>query len=487
MPRLLTSRRRAWALSVATALVATAALFLLPPQAAPASSPVVEPVVEAVVEAAVAPAVALPPPLPPAQAVPAASLGGPSVDGTFALATRAVRAGAPSELFAQLRLTGRGGSHLPVSLVVVLDRSGSMSGEKIEAARASIVQLLGEMADDDRLAVVAYDDDAELVQPLAPARVLRRSLPERIGRLVARGGTDIPAGLTLGYEALEEAPEGTMRRLILVSDGRDGSSRTLDEVGALVTQSHVVSSSLGVGLDYDQEFMTAVADAGRGNYAFLEHGSMLPTFLRRELDEAAATVAGDVVVELALPAGVRLVAAHGAIAHTEGRAVRLEIGSLFEGERRKVTFEMEATDAMAGTTLPLTASLSYVSSDERTPYTSRGLVAAAVARTDEEVEAAQDDELYPDALATILDAHQELAMRAWRAGAVAEARAASAASTERYHRASRRHAGSAVIAARLHHIDDEVSAYEALDPFSASGREFDLGTTADRREAMAGF
>jgi Ca-activated chloride channel family protein len=489
--RVPTRRRRAWGIALGTLAAAVATMVLLPDPEAGADTPSDASAISGR-PAAMAPIGA-------ASSTPSGpthvTLDGPNVHGVFALATGAVRADQASELLAELRLEGLSRSsdaHVPVSLAVVLDHSGSMSGEKMESARESILTLLGAMGDDDRLAVVVYDDEANLLQPLAPARVLRRSLADRVRRVTADGGTDIPRGLRLGIEALREAPAGHATRIILISDGRDGSGLSLSEVSAQVAQAaeaQVVTSSLGVGIDYDQSFMTAVADAGHGNYAFLEHGSMLAGFLSRELEESSRTVAENVIAEVTLPAHVRLVAAHGAIAHPVGDRVRVELGTLFAGARRKVVFELASDGAPLHATLPLNVRLAYHAVDPhgaRAPSTLSGVASARSVGTDEEVQAAHDAEIYPDALATILDAQQDQAMTAWRHGDRESARTASVAALRRYRSAAAHHP-SRVFDERISAVEAEMSAYDSVDPGSAAGRSFDLGTGASRREATVGF
>lgn len=472
-------RRRAWALSLASVVLAGALLVLL---RAPAPASGAVPTGASVI----------PPLTTSGSATPRSrtDLDGPAVHGTFALATGAVLRGAPSELLAELRLTGLengSGEHVPVSLAVVLDRSGSMSGENIVMARESIVSLLNEMNDDDRLAVIVYDDGAQVLQPLAPARVLRRSLPDRVRRIDAMGGTNIPEGLALGIDALREAPEGTARRIILISDGRDGSGRALSSIASDVARSadgRVITSSLGVGIDYDGAFMTALADAGHGNYAFLERGAMLEGFLRRELDETSTTVAESVVAEIALPAGVRLRATHGGTFDQIGDRVRIEIGALFAGERRKVVLEMES--ASAETPIALPVRLTYHAVAAAIEHGVAGEVVAAVVGTEAEVDAARDRELYPDAIAAVLAAQQDEALAAWRSGDRDAARHASEVALERYrHEASRR--PSPRLSARIAEVEAEMDTFDATDPSSAAGRSFDLGTGASRREDVSSF
>lgn len=487
-------QRRAWGLSIATVAFAGASLVLLPEPEADVDTSSGAPLPSAVPSVPLSlPALSPSTSLSPLAHV---DLDGVGVDGSFGLATGAVRAGEASELLAELRLTGVGeGAHVPVSLAVVLDHSGSMSGEKMMEARESIVALLAAMADDDRLAVIVYDDTAEVLQPLAPARVLRRSLPDRVRRVQAEGGTNIPAGLALGIEALHEAPTGTAQRIILISDGRDGSGLSLTEIASSIATSadaRVVTSSLGVGLDYDPDFMTAVADAGHGNYAFLEDGTELDAFLRRELDESSSTVAEALVAEITLPTGVRLVNAHGAVASQHGDAVRVELGALFGGERRKVTFELEARTDLGslGAGLPLAVRLSYRSvrggTDARPTHLVEGTVVAAVVASDDEVLAARDPELYPDAVATLLDAEQNVALAAWRSGDRSTARARSEAALGRYRREASA-MPSPVFDARIEAIEAEMHTYDAVDPASSAGRSFGLGSAASRRAVAEAF
>ncbi|MFO0715200.1 MAG: VWA domain-containing protein, partial [Sandaracinus sp.] len=227
----LLARRREPVLAVVTVVLAIGALVLL---RAPASGAV--PVTANAPASPTAPAPTAPAPTTmqpiPAPGAPAAiggsrvSLEGPSLHGLFALGQGAVLANGARDLLAELRLEGVGDgvtARMPVALAVVLDHSGSMEGEKMVQAREGVISLLERMHDEDYLSVVVYDDRAEILQPLARVSEIRRSLPPRLRRVDARGGTVIPQAMALGASALELAPASHVRRVVLVSDGQDGS------------------------------------------------------------------------------------------------------------------------------------------------------------------------------------------------------------------------------------------------------------------------
>lgn len=471
---------RAWALSVFTVVLAGAALVLVSGAPPPAEATDVPPARTALATP--------PPPAPPAAAAagPArVELDGPLVDGMFGLTSRAVLAGDARELLAELRLEGlrdegARDERVPVAIAVVLDHSGSMSGDKMVAAREAVVSLLERMHDEDQLAVVVYDDTADVLQPLAPVAALRRTLPPRVRAVQADGGTNIPAGMDLGALALAAAPPGLVRRVVLVSDGQDGSGVPLEAIEGAVSRrasERATTSALGVGLDFDERFMTHVADAGRGNYAFLQRGEELTAFLTRELEEGAASVVEDVVAELELPTGVRFVAAHGTPATASGSRVRLELGRIFAGERRKVVFELSASSPSPGAALPIPVRLSYRTIRDGAPHTAAGTTTVSVVATEAEVVASRDLELHPDALTTVLDARQDDAVARWRAGDPAAAVRVTDASLARY-RAEAAAAPSPVLDARIAELEEERTHYGTESAASEAGRAFGLGRGA---------
>jgi Ca-activated chloride channel family protein len=244
--------------------------------------------------------------------------------------------------------------HAPLAMVVTLDTSGSMSGEKIAQAKSSISRLLRDMKDDDEVAFVRYSDRAELVQPLARVGSIRESLIARVNALEAGGGTAIPLGLAAALDTLgsrwgdtPQAPGGDhggrVRRVVLVSDGLDSSRVESERLASSSFGRGITVSSMGIGLDFDESYMGGVARAGHGNFGFVNDGPALAMFLERELNETAGTTVLGTTVRVVLPDGVRFVRATGADARQDGAGVELKVGSLFAGEERRVLVELGAT------------------------------------------------------------------------------------------------------------------------------------------------
>lgn len=293
----------------------------------------------------------------------ATSFSGPGASGTLALSQTRVLAGGGQTVFAELRLKADESRALaearaPLALAIVMDTSGSMSGEKIESSKRSVISLLRQMRDDDEVALVRYDTNHEVIQPLARVGTIRSVLIDRVQQLTAGGGTNIPPALSQGLAALSGSGFGRVRRVVLVSDGLDSGRIQSEQLARSALDSRTTVSALGIGLDFDEGYMSGVANAGRGNFGFVQDASTLARFLQRELEETAKTVVESAHAKLELPPGARFVRAVGAQADVSGNEVDLRLGSLFAGDERRVVVEL-AVSAEHGESLPVLANVSW--------------------------------------------------------------------------------------------------------------------------------
>ncbi len=243
--------------------------------------------------------------------------------GSLALSHTHLLAGGERRFFAELDLTAdaaeRALERAPLSIAVVLDTSGSMGGEKMEQAKLAVVRLIRDLRDDDEIAFIRYSTDSELVQPSrARAQCARSSSPgsrassPRAARASRpRSGRGCARSRTRGRGACSASSSPAMG-----STAR-GWSRSPSRASA---ERGVTISSMGIGLDFDASYMASVARSGRGNFAFVNDGPALASFLRRELEETATTTIESATARLQLPAGVRLVRAVGADAKPSATA-----------------------------------------------------------------------------------------------------------------------------------------------------------------------
>ncbi|MDP8904855.1 MAG: VWA domain-containing protein [Chloroflexota bacterium] len=192
----------------------------------------------------------------------------------------------------------------PVNLAFVLDRSGSMAGEKIRLARHAVEQSVARLHPTDRFAVVAYDNEVDVVFPSTPATPeARRTALARLAELDARGSTDLAGGWLRGCEqvGLHLAADG-INGCLLLTDGLANVGITdRDELAnhaAALLARGVSTTTFGVGADFDEVLLQAMATAGGGNFYYIESGAQIADYVTSEVGEALEVVARDVTLSV---------------------------------------------------------------------------------------------------------------------------------------------------------------------------------------------
>jgi Ca-activated chloride channel homolog len=197
----------------------------------------------------------------------------------------------------------------PVNLGIVLDRSGSMAaGSKMVHACEAACFAISQLLPTDRVSVTAYDDQIETIA--APALVADKpGLLARIRGIAPRGSTALHGGWAAGAAQVAQhvAWEG-LNRVLLLSDGLANVGVTdpnaiRGDVRAM-TGRGVSTSAIGVGKDYNEDLLEAMAQAGDGNYYYVESPVQLPDIFQTELNGLMATTGRD--------AGLRIETDHGA-------------------------------------------------------------------------------------------------------------------------------------------------------------------------------
>jgi Ca-activated chloride channel homolog len=187
----------------------------------------------------------------------------------------------------------------PINLGIVLDRSGSMATErKMEHAREAAIFAVSQLLPTDRVSITIYDEVVETIAPSAPI-VDKPGLVARIRGIMPRGSTDLFQGWTAGAKQVAEYVnwEG-LNRVLLLSDGLANvgvtDPNTIRAEVAAMAATRVSTSALGVGKDYNEDLMEAMADAGDGNYYYVEAAVQLADIFQTELNGLMATTARDV-------------------------------------------------------------------------------------------------------------------------------------------------------------------------------------------------
>ncbi|HEY6178185.1 MAG TPA: VWA domain-containing protein, partial [Kofleriaceae bacterium] len=205
----------------------------------------------------------------------------------------------------------------PLSLAIVIDRSGSMHGAPIANARAAALSMLRQLDERDAFSVVTYSSHAETVIAMERANEANKLAAQAaIETIDADGGTCISCGLEAAAADVAHSPvAGGLRRLLLISDGQANEGiYDRDELAALAGRTAATGASIstvGVGLDFDESTMRRLAEVGRGNYYFVEDTVALSTMFGRELATLGRTVASDVQLRIVEQPGIRVEEAYG--------------------------------------------------------------------------------------------------------------------------------------------------------------------------------
>jgi Ca-activated chloride channel family protein len=245
-----------------------------------------------------------------------------------------------------------GVARAPATVQVVLDRSGSMAGERLDAARRALAELAARLDPADRLGVVAFDDDVRVVVPAGPVAD-RAAVRAAVLAIEPGGTTNLSAGLLRGIQEARRVAGPSGATLLLLSDGHANAGVVdpdrLAGVAAAARAQGVTTSTIGIGLGYDETLLAGLARGGQGSHAFAPDG-----------DGAGAVVAGEVAGLLSKTvqaanlvmrprAGVQSVTLWNDLpAQPVDGGVMIELGDLWAGERRRLvlTFAVPAMPSL---------------------------------------------------------------------------------------------------------------------------------------------
>lgn len=322
-------------LGIAAALLLTAVVVGLPkstPQPPPPPTPT-EPT---------------PPPTPPAPPPVATHPGSLSMTGKL---SHPFLVPGTSDLFATLEVAAvdvPNSKRAPVNLALVIDRSGSMSGEKIAQARRAALRLVDLLDENDRLAIVHYGSDVRAF-PGAFANPENKDRMRRYIRNISdEGGTNIGDGLMAGKAQLDVArSDFTVNRLLLLSDGQPTvgitSERGLVNVASRLRAAGITITSLGVGADFNEDLMQRLADVGGGAYAFIRNTESTVAIFEKDLQQAGTMVARGVNLKFEVPAGLQFREVFGRPVSQSGSTVSIALPDFSARQNERIVVHLTAT------------------------------------------------------------------------------------------------------------------------------------------------
>lgn len=276
---------------------------------------------------------------------------------TGALANKYVLAQQNGEVLARLRLDTRDLERIgrpPINLALVVDTSGSMEGEPIEAARAASLALVDSLAEGDRLAVIAFHSRTEVLVPstrLDPTSLA--AVRKRIAAMRATGTTDMAGGLQAGLDEVSRSfQQSGINRIVLIGDGVPNVQAPIVPLAQAAGQRGISITALGLGVEYDETLMGAVAQVSGGRFHYVKEPALVARVFSDEVLRLQRVIGRNLVLSLVPGPGVTILDVVGFPGGGSG-ARSISLGDLSEGEQRDVVVRLSVAGRRAGAVVEL--------------------------------------------------------------------------------------------------------------------------------------
>ncbi len=235
----------------------------------------------------------------------------------------------------------------PLSVSVVIDRSGSMSGAPLKQATEAAGLLVRQLSPADTLSVVVYDNRIETL--VAPTKVDDpEAIIKKIRAVRPGGATALHGGWDRGCDLVLSRPDAAddLKRVLLLTDGQAnvGVTSTPDIIAQAATRAvrGVVTTTLGFGLDFNEDLLIGMAEAGRGNFYFIETPEDATQVFMIEGESITSVAAQGLFVTLRPRRGVtitELLDARGLVPQSDG-SVTVPVGDVYGGEDRHLALTL---------------------------------------------------------------------------------------------------------------------------------------------------
>jgi len=239
------------------------------------------------------------------------------------------------------------GERIPLNISLAVDRSGSMSGAKLENVKKAVDFVIDNLSSDDYISIVQYDDRIETVSQSAKI-TNKKDLHKKVQTITARGMTNLSGGMLESYNQVEGTKkEKYVNRVLLLSDGLANAGVTEAEKLQQIVQKKfrekgVGLSTFGVGSDFNELLMTNLSEYGGANYHFIESPEEIPTIFAKELDGLLSVVSQNTKLTLKFPeANLVCSKVYGYPYETERGSVKINFNDVISEENKAILIKFD--------------------------------------------------------------------------------------------------------------------------------------------------
>ncbi len=232
----------------------------------------------------------------------------------------------------------------PINVAIILDRSGSMKGRKLEHAKQAARMVVDRLHKDDIMSIIAYDATVEVVLP-ATKVADREAIYTAIERLTASGRTALFAGVSKGAAELRKfLSEDRVNRAILLSDGMANvgprSREEMSELGGSLRSDGISVTTVGLGMDFNEDILYDLAKSSDGNHYFAEKPKELEDAFQADIGDALSVVAKNVRIRVDFRPEISPLRSLGREADIVDQTARASINQVYDSQTKYLLLEI---------------------------------------------------------------------------------------------------------------------------------------------------
>lgn len=243
---------------------------------------------------------------------------------------------------------------VPLNISLVVDRSGSMQGDKLNYVKKAVDFVIDNLNSGDSLSIVQYDSVVDVVSPSAPV-ANKTQLHRKVKTIEARGMTNLSGGMLEGYKQVKSTQKsGFVNRTLLLSDGLANQGITDPQKLQQIAQKKfreqgIALSTFGVGADFNELLMTQLSEYGGANYYFIDQPEKIPQIFAQELEGLLSVVAQNTQLSIQFDnSRFRPKKVYGYPAQLGRNEITVSFNDVFAEEEKAILIALEVLQPIEG-------------------------------------------------------------------------------------------------------------------------------------------
>ncbi len=351
------------------------------------------------------------------------------IDFSVELAHPTLLKGEANKTYLKVGLTGfefqNSKARPKTNIAIVIDKSGSMQGSKIERAKEAAITAISQLGPEDIVSVISYSDVIDVIIP-ATKITDKNDLIAKISQISADGGTALFAGVSkAGAEVKKFIDKNRVNRIVLLSDGQanvgPSSPALLGELAFALAKSGVAVTTIGLGQGYNENIMVAMAQQGEGNHYFVNQSSSLVATFKQEFGDLMSVCAKDIKLSIKLKDGVTCPKTWGRKAKIKGQNISYQFPRVYSKQEKYIILELDIDGSTELLNTVAEVNISYFNAQTNVTDQMSTSVNCRLSSDKAEVNKSANKEVIANAVEQISFENMAVAMKLRDAGKTAEA------------------------------------------------------------------